>query len=217
MKSNKGLFEQLANFENVEVEDKFYYLQTILVNKQNITNIDDMIKKFYRYNGINKNVAHTINSKIFMSAWMVVFFPDIILSRKRENIKNDNEYPNDIYYISLEFINWLAQLNNNTHNTEFRRLYTKKFNQYSNAITYFLNRDKNEKINQFVREYCQTNLTIEKMKDSKKYDGDEKDKCITEVTKTKSIILKNILRLDKTINVDELEFYANLENAKEKN
>jgi len=76
---------------------------------------------------------------------MVVFFPDIILSRKRENIKNDNEYPNDIYYISLEFINWLAQLNNNTHNTEFRRLYTKKFNQYSNAITYFLNRDKNEK------------------------------------------------------------------------
>ncbi len=98
----------------------------------------------------------------------------------------------------------------NHKNNEFRRRFLKIFNQYSNAIVYFLGRDKAEEIYKTIGEYYDVNTTLIEIMASNKYSNEDKIKNEKIITNTKNIIYKHINSLDKTVKQDDLEIYSKL-------
>jgi hypothetical protein len=151
-----------------------------------------------------------------MSAWMLVSFPDVILGKSKSDIVNETEYPDDIYFISKKMIETLYILMHSYDNNESNRTFFKAFNQFSNAINYFLNRDKSEKIYQLTREYFDVCKTINLIKSSKKYSEESREECIKVINESKHKLMTYIWTLDNSINKEDLELYADLENEKNK-
>ena len=77
------------------------------------------------------------------------------------------------------------------------RKFKKSFNKYSNAINYFLRRDKNEQIQMLLNEFVEINKTIKEIKKSEKYPNEEyREKCIETITFTKNKIASHLKKLD---------------------
>jgi hypothetical protein len=219
---------QYINYFNPEkqIDERFQELQKILILKKNINSINLLLDSLYRYFGSDKKIAPKINSRKFMIGWMIVSFPEYFLNIKI-NIKNEdvdianqkNIYPYDIYYITKDFINRINDLRK-TKNLSKEKLYyfKKSFNKYSNAINYFLQRDKSEQIQMLLNEFIDINKTIKDIKNSNKYQNIEyKEECIETITITKKKIASHLKKLDSSIDMDDLEIQSQIHDAIENN
>ena len=212
IKQNKKTLNKLMKFvyyENNNLIDpdnhnlsRFEELKNILLDKDIIESFNFILDKLYRYYKVNELIAPKINSKKFLSSWLLVSFPEFILSKSKKDIKNTLIYPDDIYFISKNMIEnfYYFMLFNDKEN---ERKFFKSFNQFSNAINYFLNRDKIEQLNMLLKEYYEINETLKNVKNNESYDI---------IMNTKNNIFNYINKLDSSITKDTLEEYSELVN-----
>jgi hypothetical protein len=196
----------------------FNQLKKTVTIPQLIYGINNFLAVHYRYAGFDNEIAPKIDAKKFLIAWIIVSFPEYVLGtanpKKDENF-NDKKYiyPYDIYFISLNFIKDLNILVTNKFATTLDQIrqFKKSFNMYSNAINYFLNRDKSEQIQSLFTEFININTTINDIKKSNKYtDPLIRSETIQIVTNTKLKIAAYLNKLDNTICLRDLEIQSKL-------
>lgn len=195
---------------------RFEELKTLLSDKNIVKKFDNILQKLYRYTNVNHQVSFVINSRKFLSAWVILAFPEFVLGKSKNEINNETNYPDDIYFISKNLIEKLKLLTTYSNNPEFMRQFFKNFNQYSNAINYFLMRDRIEQINKLIDEYFDVNNTLRAVYKSDKYSIENKKNTIDAIKNTKKQILTYISKLDKNIKKQHLEVCSNFEYIKEK-
>jgi gas vesicle protein len=229
VKKYKKLFDELNKFttqpqhlfDNEKQQDiNFCEMRHTLVKKDNINAINKILSLMYRCLGEDKLIAPRIDARKFMIGWMIVSFPEFMMEIKDpENKEKKDQYPYDIYLIIKDFIfytNLLHKINNPTK--EILRIFKKSLNKYSNAVNYFLKRDKNEQIQKLLNEFANINKTISNIKKSKKYtDEDQRHDCIETITKTKTKIATHLKKLDSGIDICDLEVQSQIHNAIEEN
>jgi len=136
------------------------------------------------------------------------------MGKKKSDMTDSTKYPDDVYFISRDFINQIEELSDGK-DIEIRSFY-KKFNQYSNAVCYFLGRDRAEQIKKGISEYYDINSTLTEVMMSTKYNEKDKKDNMEELIKTKNKIFKHIKSLDNDIKQENLDIYANLSLLREK-
>lgn len=198
-------YASLFNDQQQKLDD-FERLKKIITDKKNIQAFEDILKKIYRFYKIDNQ----INARKMMSAWVIVGFPDIVMGREKKSMTDTTAYPDDIYFICKRMITIISSFSINC-TCESIRQFLKLFNQFNNAINYFLNRDRTEQFHKLSSEYFDTYKTIESIKNSKKYTEDEKVKCINVVSESLNKILKLLKTYDNTISKEVLDSYANFE------
>lgn len=195
-------------------DKRFSELGIVMRTKANINTMSDILTKIYRCINYDANIAHKIDARRLLCAWMIVAFPEFIMGKTKNSIVDTNEYPNDVYFIASKFIKQVEELSNGKHINSNN--FIKTFNQYSNAICYFLGRDKAEQINKCIGEYYDINSTLAEVMISTKYTEKNKSDTIEELTSVKNKIYKHIKLLDGSIKQENLDIYANLMLIKEK-
>ena len=192
--------------------DGYDNMTKFLQNKDVISNVDSLIKRLERYHPAESNIVSAIlTTKKFLIAWLIVAFPEFVLERNRENLSESNGYPDEIYFISKNFIDQFNLLMTNKKTNKIEQSFRKSMNIYCNAINYFLNKDKIAYVNKLILEWLETYETLGLMKDSKKYPTEEeKKKCIMAVLKTKQKITTYLTKFVPEITEDKLKQYANL-------
>ena len=228
LKNNKNIINELNNFlespkyinffnpEN-DNELRFQKLKNILVSHNNISKFQILINSFYKFHKVSPNIATKIDAKKLMSAWMIVGFPEFVLGKSKVNISNENIYPDDIYLIACKMItnlNYLIEHKSN-YNDEHVRMFLKSMNQYSNALYYFINRDKLEQLEKLILEYSDINATSNLILNCNNYTDDVKEESVNVLNNTKDMIFKYIQKLDKNITKENLELFSSLSLLKE--
>jgi hypothetical protein len=89
-------------------------------------------------------------------------------------------------------------------------------NQYSNAYSYFLDRDRLEQIEKLILEYNDVHITCDLISKSNNYTDIIKNENIIALNNTKNIIFRCIQKLDKNITRENLELFSTLSILKEK-
>ena len=196
--------------KNQTVTEKYNELKKILMSRNNIIIFDNIIRM------INKCYKIELTSKKLMTAWIIIGFPEFVLGKDKNLIKNINEYPDDIYFIAKNMIESFIKFPYNKTYDDDRKFF-KIINQYTNAINYFLLRDKTEQINKLIVEYIDIYKTIKSIESSNKYDDKTRTECLDVITKMQHNIAKHIFVLNKDITIDILNNYAkfmmNIENV----
>lgn len=201
---------EVINMFNPEAtyNERFEKLSKLLTNKDNIKQTIRFLRTLYKVKKIDPQIAPKIMAREFLSCWMIVSFPLETIGKKLENINDIDKYPDDIYFVSKELI---ERLNNMIiiSDDETMRLFFKQFNKYSNAINYFMQRDKEENTFKLISEYCDITKTISEIKSSRKYSEDEKESIICEIRNTQNIIYTNLQTYSK-IDRKNLDIQATL-------
>lgn len=198
--------------ENDSNDFQFEKLKKKLMSLCNMRKINDLLKTLYRYHNVGTDIAFKLNSRSFLSSWMIVSFPEYVLGKKLNDIVDNNMYPNDIFFMTKGFISSLNNLMKNPYDNEITRKFFKMFNQFSNAISYFLNRDRAELLNGLIKEYYDINETINNVIKSPKYkyDDETREGILESINSSKTIIIQHIKTLDPTVNENELDLYSKL-------
>jgi hypothetical protein len=209
--SNINLFDQ-----EKEKEIRFNNICKLVNDKNTIKSFTDMLSSFYNCYTLNEEIAQKLTARKMLTMWIVIGFPEYTIEKTQKELVTEKKdiYPNEIYYISLEFLVSFQQMVNTNmmakQNRELFRKFTKNLNRFSNAITYFLGRDKMEQTIKCVQEYYDINETIMMIKVNDKYTETMKQQNEASLNKTKERILAHINKFDPTIKKDELEAYANM-------
>jgi hypothetical protein len=188
----------------------------ILQDKNLIEAITNFLKIYYDYYELDPNIAPRITSKKLLFMWLLIGFPQFTISKTAQEltVQQKDIYPNEIYYIAVDLLKSLSSFNSSLayckSNNDLLRKFIKALNKYSNAITYFLERDKTEEITKLVQEYYDVNETLMRIRASDKYSDKMKEENEISLNKTKEKILAYINKFDKSIKKEELESYANM-------
>lgn len=214
--ANQKLFYLLESYTCCEENDKqFNEMKNILTNQQNIQNVQKLIDYLYRYYGVHNDVAPRINARKFLVAWMIVSLPEYMMQIKKPK-ERKTEYPIDIFFICQDIITYTQSLLTDKTKENLRK-FKKAFNVYSNAINYFLARDKHEHIRKLINEFIDINKTIDGIKKSSKYSQKEKDSCLSIISKTKEKMACHLKKMDSNIELLQLEVMSKIQNTVEDN
>lgn len=198
------------------IEIQYENFCKIIQDKNLIDVITKFLKIYYEYYELDQNIAPIVTSRKLLFMWLLIGFPQFTISKTHQELisQEKNMYPNEIYHIAVELLQSLSNLNSANNysktNNDLLRKFTKSLNQYSNAITYFLERDKMEEITKLVQEYYDVNETLMRVKTNEKYSDKMKEENEASLNKTKEKILVHINKFDKSIKKEELESYANM-------
>lgn len=218
-------FDNRNTYKN---EQLYNLLLKKLLSKKVMKLFDNVLIRYYKYVGVRPNICIPIDSKILLSSWMTVCFPEYVIGITLEEINlTPDEYPCDIYFIAKaitdSFYGLVVQNNvTNENDSELFRKFVKLMNQYSNSFTYFKEKDKHEKINILLGEYASILKNIKFIiEDSnnvtnKKHISDEsRPDILKEVKKSLDNTFSLIQTYDKTVKREEIEMYCNLNEIKE--
>ena len=193
--TNDKRYEQLENLlTKIEVRQAFIEIKT----------------KLYNYKPVSEHIAPKITGHQFAFAWLLVSFPEYILSKSKIDMTNENIYPDDVYFISKHMINSFIKFIYNINSKEHERIFFKSLNQYSNALTFFLKMDKIKYLNDLIMEYFSTNESIQLIKTDFLYDDDTKNDMINDKIIFKNKLFKEIYNLDKNITQEQLDIESNI-------
>lgn len=198
------------------IEIQYENFCKIIQDKSLIEVMTRFLKLYYDYYKLDQNIAPIVTSRKLLFMWLLIGFPQFTILKTHQDICSQNKdiYPNEIYHIATELLKSLSNLNSaigySKSNVDLLRKFTKALNQYSNAITYFLERDKMEEITKLVQEYYDVNETLIRVKANEKYSDKMKEENESSLNKTKEKILAHINKFDKSIKKEELESYANM-------
>lgn len=157
-----------------------------------------------------------LNEKKFLSAWMIVSFPEFVLGKTKKQLANPDNYPDDVYMISKSMIEKLTGLTDQFITNEQIRQFNKNFSQYSNAINYFLERDRLEQLGKAIGEYIDVVYTLQQIQESKTINENVKSENTEIINGLKNKIYMHIFELDNTIVQNDLELYSEACIIKEK-
>lgn len=210
--SNAGLFDL-----NRQTEIQYENLCKSIQNSQLIKSVANLLQLYYDYVGKNDDNVQNLTSRKMLFMWVIVGFPQYTIGKTHKQLLEEakNIYPNEIYNVTINFMSSLYDLSSNKNlskdNAEILRKFNKYIIRYSDAISYFLERDKAEEISKLVKEYYEINKTLMEILASTKYNDELKQQNTELLNKTKEKVLTQINKFDKSIKKEELESYANME------
>lgn len=201
---------------NRQTEIQYENLCKTIQDSQLIQLFTNVLQSYYDYIGKQEDVLH-LTSRKMLFMWLIIGFPQYTIGKTHKQLTEEtkNIYPNEIYHITINFMTSLYNLSNSGHyskeNTDLLRKFNKYVVRYSDAISYFLERDKAEEITKLVKEYYEVNKTLMEIIASEKYTDELKQQNTELLNKTKEKILAQINKFDKSIKKEELESYSNME------
>ena len=187
---------------------KFDNIKDYICRKNVITEINNILTKYYRWYKIDDKFFIKLTPQLLLSAWLIYFCPQIIIG------DIDSTEKSLCYTYSEKLIIYLTKLTklNNTNTEEKYNIidFNKLLLSYTNCITLFLEKDKIEKINHYTAEWISLDKSYDLINISNKYDIEQKKLILNNILKDKQLIEKNIrlfmknfdfLRLKKIINI----------------
>ena len=143
-------------------------------------------------------IAPQITNRMLISAYLIVGFPEFTLSRHRDQMDSSaqQDISFDVYHISYDLIKRLRNIAYGSTGVENVRKMIVSFIQYSNCFILWSQKDKLAKLGQYFESWHNSELAIEEIQDSDKYDEKQKTDCITVIKGTQHKIINMI----KTIN-----------------
>ena len=230
LKKKKKIFDHLfslINRNNINnINQNFDNLTSFIRKKETINDINNILKKYYRMinnisstsNDINV-ISFQINSRIFLSLFVIYGFPEISLSIKKEEIQNCNEnnINNDIYKLSETVITNINDLYNKPINTEVLRKFVKSINMYSNCFMLWINNDKINKITELYYQWHEIQETINEVNESNKYNDKQKNDTTNTLKKSQDNLIKIIKKINPKFNINNLKLYSSLSFQLKKN
>ena len=202
VQENENLFNN-----NIENFDK---LTRLIMKKDIINAINLFLNKYYRFVGFNAKsndiISFQLNSRIFLSMYLIYGYPDIILSSKIEDIINKkvDQYDYDIYILSKNLYDRLNILIQNKNKNNLRQ-FVKSINMYSNCFLVWKNKDKLKKVRSLLTEWTSIQETINTVSESNNYSSEQKENSIKELKKSQENIFKMIKRFKVNINENYLK------------
>jgi hypothetical protein len=223
LKKNKKIFDELLcliNRNNINnMNQNFDNLSLFIRKKETINNINNILKKYYRMvnnisstnNDINV-ISFQINSRIFLSLFVIYGFPEILLSIKKEDMQNssENNINNDIYKLSEKVIININNLYKKLTDNEALRQFVKSINMYSNCFMLWINNDKINKITELFYQWHEIQETINEINNSNKYDDTQKNDTINTMKNSQDNLIKLIKKLNPKFNINNLKIYSSL-------
>ena len=180
-KKKKYIFSNLFDLINRDnlnnITNKFDNTTTYIRKKELINEIDLILKNYYRMlNNISSNnnnvdvISFQLNSRIFLSLFIIFGFPEFNLTIKKTDLNNNNinNINYDIYKLSEKLINNINIFLENSYSDEILRKLIKSINMYSNCFMMWINHDKINKINELYNEWYGIQETIEDIEESNK-------------------------------------------------
>jgi hypothetical protein len=166
-------FKNHSKYINMFDKDKmknnsYNELKKFITNKFVKNHILKLLNHIYNVYGFDKDIATKISVEKFLIAWIIFCFPDYSINMYPSEI-NVEQYQKEIYDIVCKLIYNLNSLKQNYQNKEEHRKFKISFNKYSNAIIYFLWRDRNKLIEISLGEYLITCKTLDNIINSVKY------------------------------------------------
>jgi hypothetical protein len=222
-KKKKHIFNNLFNLINRDninnINNNFDNITMYIRKKDIIKDINIILKNYYRMlNNISSNnndvdvISFQINSRIFLSSFIIYGFPEFSLSIKKNDIdvqkKNDINY--DIYKLSEEFIINIKKFLENSYDTEILRKFIKSINMYSNCFMMWINNDKINKINELYYEWHAIQETINDIKESDKYDDDQQKNTIKTLNDSQNNLIKFIKKINPNFDIKYLKIFSSL-------
>lgn len=223
LKNKKNIFDNLLllidrnNINNIN--QNFDNLTLYIRKKETINEIDNILKKYYRMiNNISSTdnnidvISFQLNSRIFLSLFVIYGFPEISLSIKKEIIQKskENNITNDIYKLSENVISNINNLFNNYKNNEALRKFIKSINMYSNCFLLWINNDKITKITELYYQWHEIQETINEIKNSNNYDDNQKTDSIATLKNSQDNLIKIIKKINPKFNINSLKLYSSL-------
>lgn len=223
LRKNIKIFTELNNHVNIHENhnlfnnniENFDKLTELIIKKDIINSIKVFLNKFYRFIGFNAKsnniISFQLNSRIFLSMYIIYGYPEIILSSKKEDIINKkvDQYDYDIYILSKNLFDRLNNLIENRNKTNLRK-FVKSINMYSNCFLIWQNKDKLKKVRSLVTEWTSIQETIDTVSESSNYSDEQKEKTLTELKKSQENIFNMIKRFKININENYLKNFSNI-------
>lgn len=197
------------------IDTQYMNMINFLRNKDTIAKFSDLLDLHYRISRNDPKIAKKITSKIFLSAWSIVSFPEFILDTNHELVIKDATYIGDIYRLSFNFINMVNLFFKNNSNENYRKL-TKALNIYSNSFYYFMEADKIKLINELSMQWCGMCKNIMCIERSDKY-GESKEESINAIKNTQNKIENKIIMLSPKFDFSKLKCLSELSETIDRN
>lgn len=220
-----NLFDLINRDNIINITNKFDNTTTYIRKKEIINEIDIILKSYYRMlNNISSNnndidvISFQLNSRIFLSLFIIYGFPEFTLSIKKKDINNNiNNINYDIYKLSEELIKNINVFLENSYNNEILRKFIKSINMYSNCFMMWINHDKINKINELYNEWYGIQETINDIEESDKYDDEQKKNSIQTLNNSQNNLIKLIKKINPNFDIKHLKLYSSLSTKLKKN
>ena len=185
-------------------KSEFFSYTKIIRDKNLIVLVNEFIDKVnkIKYNNNKDNNNNKINSRIFLTSFLISNFGEDLLGNK----KDWNVLDTEIYLWSNKLISLLDDLQSNNNYNKLVMLDT-FMNSYNLIFNHWKNCDKDKTIQNIIISYHNNQKHIEYIKDSD-YNNDNNDINIQEsilyLEQNQTKLLKNIKLIDKDFKIDYL-------------
>lgn len=209
----KRLERVIASFKKLHlynyVKESDFNKFTKIISHKSVLEITYILLK--RINRIYElKDVYKIQNRIFLSAYLISAFPDIILSPLK------NKLEENLYNIALNLVNYTRILcdNININNINLSNLYIHKFknifNEYGMLFAVWQHIDKEGIIDMLAIRYDSLKRTIKFINEESKFDDYTKRECIDTLTRQFNDIEKKVKLIDKNFNIDHFIQYSEL-------
>lgn len=188
--------------ENEIINERFDDIKNYISKKNVIIEIDTILNEYYRWFKIDENFIK-ITTKQLLAAWLINYCPTIVLGE----INCDEKKYVKIYAENI--IKNFNQIINNDINFNIVE-FNKNILFYTDYITIFLEKDKIEKINHYTAEWISLEKSFNLIEKSKKYNDEQKELILNNISKDKKLIEKNMKLFMKNFDFDRLKKIMNI-------
>jgi len=202
-----GSYSDLFSSEEEVINMKFDNISSYISKKNNIDEINMILKYYYRWYKKDPSIHIVINSRKLLCAWLIYYSPSIIIG----NI--DTYDKNNLIILSQKIIIELTKLSQLKNNDSYDIInFNKILNLYSHYITIFLEKDKIDKINYYSAEWISLQKSHDLIEKSDKYDREQKEIILKNIINDQKLIKKYMDKMMKNFDYDRLKLIINLSN-----
>lgn len=189
-----------------ELDHIFNRMTTFLNKIEVIKTISDMLNKYYRWicrndNNYYKIISPKLNSQKFLSCYILSTFPEFSLSATSDDINaRKSGIIFDMYVLSNELVKTIRDIGS----IDLSK-FVKSANNYSNAFTVFITKDKNERIDDLVVRWNDLEKTKSKVSTNGKYSLNQKESVVNYLEEQQKITEDFIQKIDSKFNTKNLK------------
>jgi len=214
IKNNYDIFTYIKKFDIIknkllplddnEIDNMFEDLSKYIQNKTVISKINKLLNKYYKwlYYGSSQKeyekIAHKIDSKKFLSCFMIYYFPRYLLNT--DYSLSENIIDKHLIDISFDLIKSIEIVEVKPN------IFVKSLNKYINCLNEFLINDRVIKIRELVEKWTDLEKTIKQVNNNDRYE--DKNEIINVLKNEQHKTIKYIKIIDINFNIDQLnEFF----------
>ncbi len=200
-------YSDLFSSETELINFKFDNISSYISKKNNIDEINTILKAYYRWYKINPNINIIINARKLLCAWLIYYTPSIIIG----DIDTHDKY--NLVILSQKIIIELTKLSELKNDKSYDIInFNKILNAYSHYITLFLEKDKIDKINYYSAEWISLQKSYDLIEKSDKYDNEQKEIILKNIINDQKLIEKYMDKIMKNFDYDRLKLIIKLSN-----